>query len=489
MMENCVLKRAQSAGLWLNSLFFKCLLGIMVIFILGSLMMFTIVGLMHSSKLKREMDPVSLEASLRDGLNQINVDELRELAETALCRNHLQLLIPRLLARNRDLWMRYNRSLAFNQKMDIALRYHRADRRCQYPVHQPSELSDHLMETELTAIRTGRAAHFWQDDSSSDRWISVVSLPLDDPDIFITLGVSMDSRFSGMMFPELRAIGILFIHLTLISLMSSLLLAAVVVRRIHRAQQAAAAWSRGELSVRINERSRDEFGRLTEAFDHMADALGKSFEVRQSLAVAEERNRLARDLHDTAKQRCFALGLRLSVLAHSCGSDSKQSETVRSAMELVKLLQEDMSDVIHRFYWPTIAQAGLRQATIDSLDLLLNGSEISWTLDLAPDDAANLEKEPQWAGQLLLFTTEAAANALKHSQGRHLSVSFDHNQGRGTWTVSDDGRGFNPEEVSGQGMGLSNLRQRAETLPGGSLSLISSQGQGTTLTLTFDILW
>lgn len=487
-MEVLNLKLSNPVRLWFRSLFFKCLLGIMGIFILGSVILFSIIGLIHYSSLRREMAPASLEAGLRSGLEQIGPQGLLARAESHLCDEHLQLLIPIILDHQSRVWMRYNRSLAFNQKMDVVIRYQGINHQCQYPVQVATGLPDQFAETEQRAVQTGKPAHFWLDDSVSNRWISVISLPLTDPpSTVVTLGINLDSSFLGMMFPQEKAVDHLLIDLAIISLMSSLLLAAMVVRRIRRAEQAADAWSRGELAVRINDRSQDEFGRLAAAFDNMADALGKTMEVRQSLAVAEERNRLARDLHDTAKQRCFALGLRLSVLAHSFDFEPKQAEMIRSAMELVKRLQQDLSDIINRFYWPTIAQDGFRQATFDSLDLLLGGSSINWVLELDPADEGELEKNPQWAWQLLLFTTEAAANVLKHSLAHNLTVSFSRRDKQGILTVKDDGQGFNPSEVSGPGMGLSSLRQRAEALPNGHLTLISSPGQGTTLILIFDL--
>ncbi len=77
--------------------------------------------------------------------------------------------------------------------------------------------------------------------------------------------------------------------------------------RINRIAIAARAWSGGEFSALADDRSVDELGRLAERLNAMARQLRETFDLRQKLAASEERNRLARDLHDTVKQQVFAL--------------------------------------------------------------------------------------------------------------------------------------------------------------------------------------
>ena len=470
---------------WLSSLFFKCLLGIMGIFIAATFVFSVYMGYTHYRAIKKEIIPASLETRLRAGLEQIGPDALAERAASDFGPELLKEMISTLLGRNNPVWMRYNRSVVFDQKMDLVLRFKRGGRVSQYSERNEPDLI--ALAEEVESQRSdGQANHLWIDSPDRDDWYSLVSLSIPDrPDQVLTLGVKLDKQFIGMMFPEFRAIWHMARHLAFISFMSSLVLALYLIRRIKKAERAATAWARGDLSVRINETERDEFGRLSQAFDHMADSLEKMMEVNQSLAIAEERNRLARDLHDTAKQRCFALGLRLSVLSHSLAGDEKQTAMIDSAIELTRLLQRDMTDVIQRFFWPTIARDGLLKASTETLNLLLNDSGIDWSLALTEAEAEMLESRPEWAGQLLLITTEAAANTLRHSQADRLEVKYRQNGDEGTWTVSDNGQGFDPETVTEQGMGLTNMRHRAESLPGGRLTVTSEPGRGTLLTITF----
>ncbi|UQZ90946.1 hypothetical protein C4J81_17690 [Deltaproteobacteria bacterium Smac51] len=474
-------------GRWSGSLFIKCLVGIMCIFFFGTVAVFSFGGMKHRARLDLEMEPDNVIRTMRQGLAGISPAELKARAESPFCHELLQAMVSDLIDARKDLWRRYNRSLAFHEDYFLIVRYRDKDTVCEYVTKRPGDLPPLIDEMEAQARQTGAAAGMRTEISASNSWITVASLPVEGaPETFVTLGVQVKMHPLGVIFPELRAAGHVLIHLTFISFLSALLLAAYVVRRIRRAERVAAEWALGNLGVRINDPGRDEFGRLSAAFDHMADVLGKNIEVKQSLAASEERNRLARDLHDTAKQRCFVLGLRLSLLARICQDDPKRTELVQSALELTKLVQSDLADVIQRFSWPTIAQAGLLKATTDSLDILFQGSDINWSIDLKPEEAAELESEPFWAGQLLLITTEAAANVLKHSRASNMKVSF-HSEGEtGFWIIEDDGCGFDESRVSGRGMGLSNMKQRAESCPGGHLVIKGGPGCGTVLKVIFD---
>jgi HAMP domain-containing protein len=80
------------------------------------------------------------------------------------------------------------------------------------------------------------------------------------------------------------------------------------VNRLNRLAEATLAWSKGDFSVSVDDSSRDELGQLAHRLNHMARQLQHLLETRRELTLVEERNRLARDLHDSAKQQAFAAG-------------------------------------------------------------------------------------------------------------------------------------------------------------------------------------
>ena len=73
---------------------------------------------------------------------------------------------------------------------------------------------------------------------------------------------------------------------------------------------------------------------------------------------------------------------------------------------------------------------------------------------------------------------EALSNVAQHSEATHVDVEFARHGSRIEFVIQDNGRGFNPAEVVGQGLGLTSMRERMEAL-GGQLAVESIQGEGT----------
>ena len=260
----------------------------------------------------------------------------------------------------------------------------------------------------------------------------------------------------------------------------------LLLRRIGRATQAADRWANGNLSARILDSSNDEFSALAARFNRMADALAHTIQVEKSLSVSMERTRIARDLHDTAKQRSFVLGLKLTELEHDARGQVELLKTIDDARRLADHLQQDLVDAVSGFNLPAVSELGLREALERNVDNLLAGSSIAWTLNLPGDADEALQSAPMVAQELLMITHEAVANALRHSGCRQVRVSC-HAVGnaRWSWIVQDDGTGFDPENAPA-GMGLANLRSRASALPEGALA-IASASTGSSIAATFTL--
>lgn len=258
----------------------------------------------------------------------------------------------------------------------------------------------------------------------------------------------------------------------------------LLLRRVRRAAEAADSWAQGDFSSRITDRSRDEFSALAERFNRMADALSHTLHLEKALGGSLERNRIARDLHDTAKQRSFVLGLKLAELEHDAQGDERLLRTVAQARLLADRLQQDLVDVVSGFNLPAIAELGLREALSRNIDDLLDGSGIGWELDLPDILEQWLLSRPLAMQELLLITHEAVANARRHSGCKCVRVAGGRNGRRGWWSVEDDGRGFEANAAPA-GMGLANLRWRADQLPHGRLGIVSSNA-GTRVRVEFD---
>jgi signal transduction histidine kinase len=268
----------------------------------------------------------------------------------------------------------------------------------------------------------------------------------------------------------------------------ALTLAPILVRRIKRAEVVARGWTEGNMLARINDSRHDEFGNLVRSFNQLADSFVDVIKVKQELAAVEERNRLARDLHDTAKQRAFALNLQLTAL-ESLGA-SNQVESTRlatSALSLVHHLQNDLSNVIKRLSASTIAEVGMREVLCQEITSLFDGSGIYWDVSISDEVDGVLRETPQLAQQILLIAIEAAANVLRHSSARTMRVKLTEAGDEYTLAIEDDGKGLDTVETYSLGMGLTNMRLRTRSLPKGVFSMVNKDSGGIVVSVRFQL--
>ena len=198
--------------------------------------------------------------------------------------------------------------------------------------------------------------------------------------------------------------------------------------------------------------------------------------VRRS-AVYEDRDRVARDLHDTVIQRLFALGLTLQGLA------ARLPETTANQLGgAVSEIDQVIAQVRSTIYELGMGEdsRGIRDDIADLVRQLheVVGFEVGLTftgpLDAAVDDLV-LE-------HLLATIREALTNVGKHAHATRASVSVEVDGSSCILTITDDGVGLTgAPAASGGGLGIPNLRRRAEKLHG-TLSVDSPPGGGTVLT-------
>lgn len=317
-----------------------------------------------------------------------------------------------------------------------------------------------------------------------DGWISAASVSAPGG-LALTAGVYILSPWEKIRQPRLFELSLASFILC-ISLVVALVLLVLLLRRIERANKAAYAWTHGHLDTRINDQGRDELSRLTQQFDLMADAMAGVIEVKQALAAAEERNRLARDLHDTAKQRAFALNLQLTALREMHRGDAASAKLADAALALTYQLQQDLTGIIRRLAAPTIAESGFRTVLAEGVEALLAGSPIRLSIALSEPFEARLCHAPELSQQLFLISMEAVANVLKHAEGcTRCTLDGERNGDTCTWRIGDDGAGMPPAGGGANGMGLANMKLRADSLPDGRFDIAAGAAGGTVIRITF----
>ena len=268
-------------------------------------------------------------------------------------------------------------------------------------------------------------------------------------------------------------------YLLVFGIASSFFLATWVTRRLNRVGRAATAWSHGDFSDRIDDRSRDELGRLSALLDDMALQLKGLLRSRAQLARLAERQRLARDLHDTVKQQAFALNLQLAAIRRELGAHAA-GERVAQAERISRQMQQDLAHILDELRAPD-ADLPFIERLRSRAQNWAQASSLSMDLDLVelPILAAAHEQT------LLRIADEALANVLRHSGASHATLSVQRDAHTATLQIADNGRGAGDE--ARPGMGIGNMRERAQSLPNGQFDFVSNAEHGTRVNVTFSI--
>jgi len=268
----------------------------------------------------------------------------------------------------------------------------------------------------------------------------------------------------------------------------------LLARRLHRVLEVSRAWMRGNLSLRIADFRRDEIGLLARQLNLLAEHLEKdeedleelqertsrlSDQVR-ALAMVEERNRLARELHDSVKQNLFSVAMTASAIRtrvdalESAPADLK--EMVQEVETTSRAAQQEMTRLIEDLRPESLYTQGLAE-TLNDFTLLLGAREhLLIYLDVHGNDRL---LPPTVAEALYRAAQEALNNVARHACATRVDVDLRCIPEQVSLTIEDNGVGFDPSEAH-KGLGLGHMRERIMEV-GGVLSVESQPGIGTTV--------
>lgn len=247
----------------------------------------------------------------------------------------------------------------------------------------------------------------------------------------------------------------------------------------------------GKLSARMKAEETGRIGRLEQSLNELADKIDTQVKSLQRLvnenvemnvkirneAVTEERQRLARDLHDAVSQQLFALAMLASAA----------EKTVRSNPEQAAANIADVSDIARK------AQGEMRALLLHLRPVRLNDESLDKGLDrlireldgktpihfeASIEAVEGLPKGVE--NHLFRLSQEALSNALRHSEATKVRLSLHENDQSVVLTVFDNGCGFDPKREKVASYGLKTMRERAEEI-GGHFVLTTHEGEGTSI--------
>ncbi len=202
------------------------------------------------------------------------------------------------------------------------------------------------------------------------------------------------------------------------------------------------------------------------------------FAQAEQAAMLEERQRLARDLHDSVTQSLYGLTMYAEAAARllSAGEVNLATDHLRELRSTAHEALQEMRLLLFELRPPILEEEGLTAALQIRLEAVERRSGLEITLNVEGDDCCLPSKVEDGLYRIAL---EALNNTLKHAQAKGVKVHLRKEPERVTLEIADDGIGFDPATVRAKGgMGLQGMEERAAML-GGRLTVRSKPEEGT----------
>ena len=195
----------------------------------------------------------------------------------------------------------------------------------------------------------------------------------------------------------------------------------------------------------------------------------------QELAVMEERNRLARDLHDSVKQQVFAISMQLSAARATLRETDKAYSSVMQAEKLAQQAGAELTTLIHQLRPPVLERKSLPEAIKEHVNEWTHQNNIETEMAVSE---ASVSVDSEQA--LFRVLQEALANVARHSRATKAWVRLQSDTNHVTLSVKDNGIGYDTQQIA-KGIGLDSMKERLAAV-NGFLDISSFPSQGTCVT-------
>lgn len=211
-------------------------------------------------------------------------------------------------------------------------------------------------------------------------------------------------------------------------------------------------------------------------------------EQLRSEVIGEERDRMARELHDTLEQQLSGVALQLDSLDHAIRATPDSAlDTLALARRMLRFTRTEARRSVWDLRSEVLEKNGLAAALRDVAEGAASASGPRIEVRVTGPGGV---LPPRVDFHFLRIAQEAVTNALKHSQARNVTIHLDHNEDRVSLSICDDGVGFDSaadrDSRSGPHFGLLGMRERAARI-GARLEVSSAPGQGCSVAVTMHL--
>lgn len=265
-----------------------------------------------------------------------------------------------------------------------------------------------------------------------------------------------------------------------IGIVCGLVASRYVTRQLQKMNDVTESWRQGNFDARIALPNDDVLIRHSQHLNHMAQDLEMYLSLKQNLAVSDERNRVARELHDTVKQKLFALGLQLATAKTKPAVMEAAREHILEAETITREAQHDLMEIITQ-----LRPAGTSDASLfERIGRIADDFRRRFGVSIEISHSGSARFSAHTEHHVLRIVQESLMNAVRHGKASKIVISSKIDDDIATLTTVDNGNGFDTDKKTG-GFGITSMRDRVRDLPDGTLEIKSTSGVGTEITLSW----
>ncbi len=281
----------------------------------------------------------------------------------------------------------------------------------------------------------------------------------------------------------LPSAAILIIPAVLVSAYFGFLNARWLDIRLANLRKALKAWQQGDFSEKVQDNVADEIGSFGSDLNEMAARMQGLLHSHEDLAALEERNRLARDLHDAVKQQITAASFQIGAAKALLDSNRDAAyQCLGEAEKLAHTAHQELNSIIFELRAIDNTPGDLVKAISAYVEGWARQNPIAARTQLAggwnPGTAMQQD--------IMRFLQEALSNVARHSRASQVDVCLSLEGDSIKLSIQDNGQGFEPDDPNPEGFGFKTMEARIKAI-GGELNIDSHPGLGTQVEATIMI--